>query len=131
MSAHAQGRPATGRAEDIEAVRDYCAEKPGTTVEYPFGPGTRVFKVMGKIFALVPDGGPSRISVKCDPVLAEILRSSYTAVQPGYHLSKRHWNTVTLDGSVGEAEVAEMIDHSYLLVVNGLPKALRERLPAS
>ena len=111
------------------ALRRYCLGKPGTVAEYPFGPGARVYKVAGRMFALVPDDGPLRISVKCDPALAEILRGQFAAVRPGYHLSKRHWNTVAVDGSVPDGLVREWIDHSYDLVVGALPRATRDALP--
>lgn len=112
-------------------LRDYCLAKAGTTAEFPFGPDAEVFKVIGKMFALVPVDAPLSISLKCDPALAEILRQTYPAVIPGYHLSKKHWNTVFVDGSVPEDEVLEMIDQSYNLVVKGLKKADRERLAGS
>ena len=114
---------------DGDAVRDYCASRKGTSAEYPFGPGARVYKVLGKMFALVSDDEP-RLSLKCDPVLAEVLRETYPAVRAGYHMNKRHWNTVDLDGGVPDAEIIEMIDHSYEMVVKGLSKVARERLAA-
>jgi predicted DNA-binding protein (MmcQ/YjbR family) len=113
---------------DRKALCHYCLNKAGTTAEFPFGPEAEVFKVMGKMFALIPTDSPLSISLKCDQALAEILRQTYPAVTPGYHLSKKHWNTVLVDGSVPEDEVLEMIDHSYSLVVNGLKKADREKL---
>ena len=113
---------------DRAALRDYCLSKAGTTAEFPFGPGAEVLKVMGKMFAIVPEDAPLTISLKCDPALAEILRQTYPAVIPGYHLSKKHWNTVSIDGSVPEDEVLEMVDHSYELVVKGLKKVEREKL---
>ncbi|MBV9093420.1 MAG: MmcQ/YjbR family DNA-binding protein [Streptosporangiaceae bacterium] len=106
-----------------------CSAKPGAAEDYPFGDGVAVFKVAGRMFALVPlAGAPGSISLKCDPALAIALRDRYAGVTPGYHLSKRHWNTVTLDGSVPEEEVLELIDHSYDLVVARLPKAQRDQL---
>lgn len=113
---------------DRTALRDYCLSKAGTTAEFPFGPEAEVFKVIGKMFALIPMDAPLSISLKCDPALAEILRQTYPAVIPGYHLSKKHWNTISIDGSVPDDEVLEMIDHSYDLVVKGLKKSERERL---
>ena len=90
-----------------------------------------MFKVAGKVFALVPLAeSPGSVSLKCDPDLAAGLRSRYPAVTPGYHLNKRHWNTVTLDGSVPEDELLDLIDHSYQLVVAGLPRAKRAALDA-
>jgi predicted DNA-binding protein (MmcQ/YjbR family) len=93
-----------------------CEACPGAIAEYPFGAGTRVYKAGGKIFALVPDDGAS-ISLKCDPALAEILRDRYAAVIPGYHLNKRHWITVAVDGTIPDAEIVELIRNSYDLVV--------------
>ena len=114
---------------ELEPLREYLLAKAGTTEEQPFGPDALVFKVVGKMFALVAwRQHPLRISLKCEPPLAEMLRTTYRAVQPGYHLNKRHWNTVILDGSVPADEVAEMIDRSYRLVVKGLTKAARETL---
>ena len=113
----------------LEMLRSIVLEKPATTEEVPFGPEVLVFKVKGKMFALVPwaDPAPS-ISLKCDPSEALFLRDIYPSVNPGYHLNKRHWNTVTLDDTVPEPELRRMIDDSYRLVVKGLPKAEREGL---
>ncbi|WP_021595226.1 MmcQ/YjbR family DNA-binding protein [Actinomadura welshii] len=106
-----------------------CLAKPGAAEDYPFGDEVAVFKVAGRMFALVPLGAePGSVSLKCDPDLAADLRRRHSAVAPGYHLNKRHWNTVTLDGSVPGEEVLEMIDHSYDLVVARLTKAQREAL---
>lgn len=116
----------TGAMDDIATVRAYCAAKRGATAGYPFGEGTLVFKVGGKMFALigVSDGRPG-INLKCDPDWALALRDIYPAVTPGYHMNKRHWNTVNFDGSIPMAEIEEMIDHSYDLVVNSLSRAQR------
>jgi predicted DNA-binding protein (MmcQ/YjbR family) len=106
-----------------------CSAKPGAAEDYPFGDEMAVFKVAGRMFALVPLGGtPGSVSLKCDPGLAADLRGRYPGVTPGYHLNKRHWNTVTLDGSVPDEEVLDLIDHSYDLVVTRLTKAQRDRL---
>ena len=97
--------------------------------EQPFGPSVDVYKVAGKVFALIDaDGTPPRVSVKCDPDLAIALRAEYAAVIPGYHLNKKHWNTVLLDGSIPDDEIEEMLEHSYERVVAGMPKAMRLRL---
>ncbi|MEZ4646101.1 MAG: MmcQ/YjbR family DNA-binding protein [Chloroflexota bacterium] len=112
------------------ALHAYLLAKPGTTEERPFGPETAVFKVMGKMFALVPDDSPLRINLKCDPNDALFLRDIYTAVQPGYHMNKRHWNTVIYDGSIPLDVFHSMIDDSYDLVVKTLRKADREKLAA-
>jgi len=106
-----------------------CSAEPGAVEEYPFGDEVAVFKVAGRMFALVPLGEvPGSVSLKCDPDLAVGLRGRYAGVRPGYHLNKRHWNTVTLDGSVPEEEVLELIEHSYELVVARLTKAQRDKL---
>jgi|SRR6516162_8357251 predicted DNA-binding protein (MmcQ/YjbR family) len=106
-----------------------CSAKPGAVEDYPFGDDVAVFKVAGRIFALVPLGGaPGSVSLKCDPDLAVGLRGRYAGVTPGYHLNKRHWNTVALDGSVPSEEVLDLIDHSYDLVVARLTRAQRDQL---
>jgi predicted DNA-binding protein (MmcQ/YjbR family) len=105
-----------------------CGARPGAAEDYPFGDEVAVFKVAGKMFALVSLGPPpGSVSLKCDPGLAVELRRQYPAITAGYHLSKRHWNTITLDDSVPEDEVLELIGHSYQLVVAGLPRAARPR----
>ncbi|MFW5771818.1 MAG: MmcQ/YjbR family DNA-binding protein [Phototrophicaceae bacterium] len=115
-----------------DELRAYCASLPGAEETFPFDMTTLVVKVMGKMFALIPTDlppdEPATISLKCDPIHAELLREQYPAVRPGYHLNKRHWNTVTCDGSVPDAEITEMIDNSYDLVVRGLPRRDRETL---
>lgn len=111
-----------------DAIARFLA-KPGAEETTPFGPDALVYKVAGKMFALaVPDDFPARINLKCDPERAVLLRDEHPAIIPGYHMSKRHWNTVTLDGSLPAALVRELIDHSYDLVVAGLPKAERAKL---
>lgn len=111
-------------------VLELCAGLPGAAEDYPFGDGLAVFKVGGRMFALVPlEGSPASVNLKCDPALARELRDRYPAVRPGYHQDKRHWNTVVLDGSLGADEVRDLIDHSYDLVVRGLPRTVREALP--
>jgi predicted DNA-binding protein (MmcQ/YjbR family) len=110
-------------------VLDACTGMPAAVEDYPFGDDVAVFKVEGKIFALVMLAGePGRVNLKCDPDWALELRAQYDAVQPGYHQNKRHWNTIVLDGSIDDAEVQEMIQHSYDLVVSKLPKSKRARL---
>jgi predicted DNA-binding protein (MmcQ/YjbR family) len=109
-----------------KAVFTFCNALPDVTEEYPFGEGVAVFKVVGKMFALVPVAGkPVTMTLKCDPELAIWLRQKYGAVVPGYHTNKKHWNTVTVDGSIADDELNEMIEHSYEQVVAGLPKAKR------
>jgi predicted DNA-binding protein (MmcQ/YjbR family) len=115
-----------------DAVLALCAGMPGAVEDYPFGDGVAVFKVGGRMFALVPlDGEPGTVNLKCDPDLALALRAQYAAVRPGYHQDKRHWNTVELDGSIDDEELREMIDHSYELVVARLPRAERARIKGS
>jgi predicted DNA-binding protein (MmcQ/YjbR family) len=112
------------------ALRRACLAMPGAIEDFPFGPENSVFKVAGRIFALSPLGRsrPLRISLKCEPGLAEQLRVSHPAITPGYHLNKRHWNTIVLDGSLPDAMVRDMIEDSYDLVVAALPKAKRRAL---
>ena len=117
----------TGSRRD--SVIAACTAKPGAVEDYPFGDEVAVFKVAGRMFALVPLGeAPGSVSLKCDPDLAVGLRDRYAGVTPGYHLNKRHWNTVLLDGSVPGEEVRELIDHSYDLVVARLTRVQRNQL---
>lgn len=113
---------------DRQGLYDYIMGKKGAFEDRPFGPDTAVFKVMGKMFALIPDGKPLQMNLKCDPDEAVFLRQMYAAVQPGYHMNKRHWNTVTVDGTIPDEEIRQMVDSSYNLVVKGLKKADREAL---
>lgn len=113
---------------DIEIVRQYCLDKKGVTESLPFDETTLVFKVMGKIFALLSLDYPHSINLKCDPIKAIELREIYDEVQPGYHMNKKHWNTLALTGSLKSSFVKELINHSYDLVVDGLPKKARENL---
>jgi predicted DNA-binding protein (MmcQ/YjbR family) len=114
---------------ELETLRTYLMNKPGTTEERPFGPQALVYKVLGKMFALIAwELEPLDISLKCDPDEALFLRDMYTAVRPGYHMSKRHWNTISLDGTIPAAEINRMMDDSYKLVVQGLKKGEREKL---
>ncbi len=114
---------------DYDSLKAYCLSKKGTTAGYPFGEGTLVFKVMGKMFGLISeDADPLRMNLKCDPDDAIALRTQYQAILPGYHMNKEHWNTLVMDGSLPGELVAELIDHSYDLVVKGLRKVDREKL---
>lgn len=114
---------------DRKTFEAACAAKAGVSGSYPFGPEAHVFKVLDKMFALVAvDSEPLRVSLKCDPERALILRETHPAIQPGYHLNKRHWNTLKLDGSLSDELVRQLVDHSYELVFKGLKKAERERL---
>lgn len=106
-----------------------CLGYPGAGEDYPFGDEVAVFRVGGRMFALVSlVGEPGSVNLKCDPGLALELRAQHAAVRPGYHQDKRHWNTVELDGSIEDGEVQEMIAHSYELVVSRLPKRVRADL---
>ena len=116
----------------LDKLKDYLSKKPGAVEDFPFGPETLVYKVGGKIYALVAiDSTPLRINLKCDPDEAETLRAMYSSVIPGYHMNKRHWNTVILDGSIEEDVVFGMADISYELIVKSLSKAVRESLEDS
>lgn len=102
---------------NIEILREYCISKRNVTEGFPFGDDTLVFKTEGRIFALVNLEGELSINLKCDPALAIELRERYSSVIPGYHMNKKHWNTVYIDGSVPDKEVYSWIDHSYDLVL--------------
>jgi predicted DNA-binding protein (MmcQ/YjbR family) len=115
-----------------DELRRWCLRRRGATHEFPFGEEVSVFKVAGKMFALSAlESRPLRVSLKCDPELSEGLRAAYDSVQPGYHLNKRHWITVTVDGSLADATLRELLEDSYDLVVAGLPAAKRARVEVS
>ncbi len=112
-----------------DGLRRRCLAKPSATEEFPFGEQVSVFKVAGKVFAITDLAAvPLEVSLKCDPDVAEALRSQHAGVRAGYHLDKRHWNTVTVDGSIPDGEIDAMIDDSYDLVVAGLTRGQRKRL---
>lgn len=114
---------------NIEQLQQYCLSKPGVEETLPFGPDVLVYKVMGKVFLLCPlDTEKFQFNVKCDPDKALELRDSYSCVLPGYHMNKKHWNTIIPDSSVNAKLLREWIDHSYELVRDSLPKKLREEL---
>lgn len=114
---------------NIESLRAYCLAKPGVTESFPFDSVTLVFKVGGKMFALADiEKQPLELALKCDPEKAVELRETYDAVQPGFHLNKTHWNTVTADSSLRDSQLSEWIDDSYGLVHKRLTKAVREEL---
>lgn len=119
---------------DKTELRAYCGSKTGAEETFPFGEQTSVFKVMGKLFALIPldipDDKPASISLKCDPSFAEILRQTYDSVTAGYHMNKKHWNTITCDDTIPEDDLREWIDQSYELVVKGLTKKDKTALKA-
>jgi predicted DNA-binding protein (MmcQ/YjbR family) len=110
---------------DLEFLREYCLKKPNTTEETPFGLDPLVFKVHGKMFALCSIENFVSISLKCDPDKAEELRATYTAVNAGYHMNKKHWNTVTVNQDVDDSLLLTMVDDSFALVVKSLPKKLQ------
>ena len=117
---------------DHEVLRDYCLQKKGVTEEFPFDSDTLVYKVMGKIFLLTSlQERPVTMNLKCDPELAVELREKYPAIIPGYHMNKKHWNSVQDDGSIPQKELYKMIDHSYELVAAALPKKIRASLDRS
>lgn len=117
---------------DLKSTTAYLLAKGGATEETPFGPDALVYKVMGKMYALVAwEDEPLTITLKCEPGQALLLRDVYPAVRPGYHMNKTHWNTITLDGTIPETELRGMIDDSYHLVVKSLPRAQREALTES
>jgi predicted DNA-binding protein (MmcQ/YjbR family) len=108
---------------DLEQFREYCLTKPCATEGMPFGPTVVVFKTSGKMFALATlDDVPTTVNLKCDPDLALELRDRYEQVTPGYHMNKKHWNTVEIEGGIPDPELRKMIDHSYDLVAKNLPK---------
>ncbi|MCG8320907.1 MAG: MmcQ/YjbR family DNA-binding protein [Cytophagales bacterium] len=115
---------------DIVSFREYCLRKKGVTESFPFGELALVFKVMDKIFALTDVDNFVSVNLKCEPEKAIALREEYPAVTPGYHMNKKHWNTIEVDGTIPDDLFKAWIDHSYDLVVAGLPKAKREALQA-
>ena len=114
---------------NIEELRDYCLSLKGTSDEFPFDDVTLVLKVQGKMFALIPLDNPERqISLKCDPERAISLREQYDAIVPAWHFNKKHWNTVLIDPTISQKFLCELINHSYELVIAGLPKKLKDEL---
>jgi len=114
---------------ELETIRKYLSSKKGVTEEMPFGPDVLVYKVLGKMYALLGwKNDPLTVNLKCDPDEAMALRTLYPAVKPGYHMNKDHWNTVMLDGSIPEEHIRRMIDESYFLIVRKLKKSDRDKL---
>jgi predicted DNA-binding protein (MmcQ/YjbR family) len=108
---------------DLAEFREYCLSKPSTAEDTPFGPDVLVFKVRGRMFALAAlDEVPPTVNLKCDPDLALDLRDRYDQVRPGYHMNKKHWNTVEIESGIPDVDLRKMIDHSYDLVIEKLPK---------
>ncbi|WP_224487750.1 MmcQ/YjbR family DNA-binding protein [Robertkochia flava] len=118
----------------IDQLREYCIEKKGVTESFPFDKHTLVFKVMGKMFALIPlekwEAGYPSINLKCDPERSALLREEYAGITPGFHMDKLHWNTVRADMDVPPQLLLELVDHSYERIVAGLTKKLRAELDA-
>jgi predicted DNA-binding protein (MmcQ/YjbR family) len=114
---------------NIETLRQYCLAKKGAEESLPFGPDTLVFKAGGKIFLLASlDAVPLQFNVKCKPDEAVLLREQYASVQPGYHMNKQHWNTILVDGSLPDKLLQQWIDDSYFLIIESLPKGLKQQL---
>ncbi len=114
---------------DIETFRDYCLSKKGVTEEFPFDETTLVFKVMGKMFALTGlNRLPFSVNLKCNPDRSIELREMHSEIQPGYHMNKKHWNTVNFSGSLTTDMLCELIDNSYNLIVSGLTKKAKQEL---
>jgi predicted DNA-binding protein (MmcQ/YjbR family) len=113
---------------DIETLREYCLQKKGVTESFPFGPDTLVFKVGEKMFLLTNIDNPVSFNAKCDPERAIALREEHEEIIPGYHMSKVHWNTVSLRGRLSISLIKELIDHSYDLVYQSLPKKAKEEI---
>lgn len=114
---------------NIEELRSYCLQKAGVTEDFPFDEQTLAFKVMGKLFALTNIAKEDfTVNLKCDPERALLLREQHEEIIPGYHMNKKHWNTVSFDGGLKRNMLCELIDHSYELVVSKLPKKTREEL---
>jgi len=113
---------------NIEEYRDYCLVLPGVTEEFPFDASTLVFKVMGKMFVLTDVDKFESFNAKADPEYSIELRESYSGINPGFHMSKKHWNTIDTDGSVDDELMFKLLKDSYDLVVGGLTKKLKEEL---
>ncbi|MFT3884635.1 MAG: MmcQ/YjbR family DNA-binding protein [Flavobacteriales bacterium] len=112
----------------LDDLRAYCLAKPGVTEDTPFGPHTLVFRVAGKVFALTSLDDPGSVNLKCDPERAAELREQHPGIIPGYHMNKRHWNTVSTRGDVPKPLIRELVDHSYELVRGTLSKKVQAEL---
>jgi predicted DNA-binding protein (MmcQ/YjbR family) len=114
---------------DYETVKAYLLNKPEAIEDYPFGPNILIAKIKGKMFAsLTTNQGTTMMNLKCDPAHAQELRDVFDAVKPGYHMNKKHWNTLALDGSLPDSELERLIDHSYTLVFKKLKKSERQAM---
>ena len=116
---------------NLEEIRDHCLAMPGVSEGLPFGEDTLVFKVGEKLFLLASISSGTQFNVKCDPELAIELREHHPEVQPGFHMNKKHWNTVHTNGSLSRRQLIDMIDHSYDLVFKSLPKQLQEQIKSA
>jgi predicted DNA-binding protein (MmcQ/YjbR family) len=112
----------------IEAFYDFCTSLPGTSEDFPFDENTLVFKVMGKMYALIDVEKFESINLKCDPIRALELRTGYEEIKPGYHMNKKHWNTVSTNGNLSDEFIYDLIKHSYEIVVAKLPQKSRDAL---
>ncbi|MFC4870139.1 MmcQ/YjbR family DNA-binding protein [Negadavirga shengliensis] len=112
----------------IDFFRDYCLSRPGSTEDTPFDENTLCFRVGGKIYAIIDIYLFESVNLKCDPVEAVILREKYEGIVPGYHMNKKHWNTVYFNGSVPDKLILELVDHSYALVFNSLSKKIKTQI---
>ncbi|RPA68938.1 MmcQ/YjbR family DNA-binding protein [Cyclobacteriaceae bacterium YHN15] len=113
---------------NITFFRDYCLKKSGATEDTPFDENTLCFKIGGKIFAIIDIVDFQSVNLKCDPERADELREQFEGIQPGYHMNKKHWNTVLINGSVSDKLILELVDHSFDLVLNSFSKAKRDNL---
>lgn len=111
---------------NLESLREYCLKKQNVTEEFPFDEDILAFKVINKIFALISIKEPDSVNLKCDPDYAIELREKYEEVQPGYHMNKKHWNTVYFNGALNDKFLYSLVDHSYLMVIKSLPKKLQK-----
>lgn len=116
----------------FDELHAYLMSQPGAVEDYPFAPDVPVYKIGGKMFAFAsPNSAPQKLTLKLDPLQGQMLRDTYAAVQPGYHMNKEHWNTITLDGSIPNEELLTWIDESYTLVLHRLPQDVQERITAA
>jgi len=113
---------------NIETFREYCLAKPGVTEDTPFDQNTLCFRIGNKIFAILDIDKFESVNLKCDPERAVLLREKYDGIRPGYHMNKKHWNTISCDGYLAASIVLELVDHSYALVYSSLPKKLKEEI---
>jgi predicted DNA-binding protein (MmcQ/YjbR family) len=116
---------------NIESLREHCINKPGVTESFPFGEDTLVFKVDEKIFLLTSLSNPESFNAKCDPEKAVLLREQHPEIVPGYHMNKKHWNTIYYNQNLSESLLKELINHSYDLVFSSLPKAIQSKINVS